>query len=77
MTEDRAITTDRLSTALRAWLRTHDEPTEVLAGALVYELAALIARDAPSIVAGVDLVDRWAAVMKSQIAMFGVRREHP
>jgi len=76
---DAADRTDRLSIQFRAWLREqqHTQPTEVVAGALVYELAALIAREAPNEPTAHRLVDRWAAVMKSQITLFGVGVEHP
>jgi len=74
-----ADATDRLSLQLRAWLREHARggAVEIQAGALVYELAALIAREAPTEARAYMLVDRWAAVMKTQIALFGVGVDHP
>jgi hypothetical protein len=66
-----------LTTALRAWLRARPEPSPVQAAALAYEIAALMAQDAPSEPQAFALVDTWAAGMKWQIHAFGIGREHP
>jgi len=66
-----------LTDALRAWLRAHPAPSQVQASALVYELAALIARDADSVARAHALIDHWSVTMKHQITNFGVGAEHP
>jgi hypothetical protein len=66
-----------LTTALRAWLRARHESPAVQAAALAYEIAALIATDAPTEPQAFALVDTWAAGMKWQIHAFGIGVEHP
>jgi hypothetical protein len=66
-----------VTTALRAWLRARREPSEVQAAALAYELAALVAKEAPTATHAFLLVDQWARTLKWQIHEFGVGREHP
>lgn len=69
--------TTELSDALRRWLRARPEPHPFQAGALAYELAALIARHAESLPVAYRLVDSWNQIMKEQIAEFGIGHEHP
>ena len=78
MTTDRnVLASAALSDDLRAWLRARPESDQVIASALVYEVAALLARNAPSLDAAIQLVDEWVAVMKHQIRRCGVGVEHP
>jgi hypothetical protein len=66
-----------LSDALRAWLRSRRASDQQRASALAYELAAVIALNAPSRAAAVAVVDAFAANMKAQIARCGIGVEHP
>jgi hypothetical protein len=81
MTNDRfdpnTLSAAELSDALRAWLRARREVDEVLAAAMAYEIAALVARNAASMADAVALIDVWTAEMKEQIRVFGVGAEHP
>jgi hypothetical protein len=66
-----------LSEALHAWLRERPEGPPQKAGALGYEVAALIALHARSVEEACAMVDAWAHTMKDQIREFGVGVEHP
>jgi hypothetical protein len=66
-----------LTDALRAWLRARPEPPAVVAAALTFELAALLARYAESVPQAYALLDVQIETLKAQIAVFGVGREHP
>jgi hypothetical protein len=72
-TRDTAFFTD----VLRAWLRARREPPPVQAGALVYELTALLAREAESIEQADMMIEWWTQNMKEQIRALGVGVEHP
>lgn len=75
--DDRARVAYILSDELRAWLRRRHEAPDIMAGALVYELAALIARDAPTVARAEALIHFWADEMKDQVRRLGVGVEHP
>lgn len=49
----------------------------VLAGAMAYELCALVARNAGTQSTALALIDVWAEVMRDQIRTLGVETEHP
>jgi len=66
-----------LSSVLRDWLRTRLESDQVRASALGYELAAIIALNAPSMAVALEVIDAFTANMKDQIARCGVGVEHP
>lgn len=67
-----------LTADLRAWIRArHAHPDMVLAGALAYELCALVARNAETESTALALIDAWAGMMRDQIRAFGVEMEHP
>jgi hypothetical protein len=77
MTNPKTLAAADLTTALRAWLRARREPIDVQAGAMAYELAALIAKDAQTNADAFAVVDEWARLMKWQIHDLGVGGEHP
>jgi uncharacterized protein YicC (UPF0701 family) len=72
-----AVITDQLTIALRALLRARPEQGQVLASALAYELAAVIAKHAPTQRAANTIIDTFALVMKDQIERLGVGVDHP
>jgi hypothetical protein len=76
MTDKRTFAVDNLTHDVRRWIRQRWEPPPIVAAALAYELAALIARSADSPAAANTLIDHWAATMKDQIAAFGIG-DHP
>jgi hypothetical protein len=66
-----------LSDALRVWLRWRTEHPQVQATALLYELAAIVARICPTEAAAHQVLDHWVVMMKDQIRRLGVGVEHP
>jgi hypothetical protein len=76
MTDKATYAVDNLTREVRSWVRARWEPAPIVAAALAYELAALIARSADSPAAAARLVDQWTATMKDQITTFGIG-EHP
>lgn len=72
-----AMTAEELTTDLRAWLRARPESPKVQAGALAYELTALMAFHAQSRAQALALIEQWRHVMLEQIDAFGVGVEHP
>jgi len=62
---------------LRAFLRARREPAQVIAAALCYEMAALIALHAASVEDAHKLIDWWTVNMHEQIETLGVGVEHP
>jgi len=75
--DDVTIATAEFTDVLRAWLRARREPPEVLAGALAYELTALIALHASSQEQAQQLIAWWTGNMHEQIQTLGVGVEHP
>lgn len=77
-TEAQVLRSAALTDELRAWMRTRRTDNDmVVAGALAYELAALIARNAGTEANALDLITVWADVMRDQIRALGVETEHP
>ena len=74
---DEARAAYMLSDELRSWLLRRHEPRNIIASAVVYELAALIAVDAETFEQVEDLIDEWAEEMKDQVRRLGVGVEHP
>ena len=74
---DLTIATAEFTDVLRAWLRARREPPEVLAGAMAYEPAALIALHASSVAQATELMQWWTGNMSEQIRQLGVGVEHP
>jgi hypothetical protein len=68
---------DQLTIALRSWLHDQGAHGQIQASALAYELAAVIARHAPSVRAANVLIDTFALTMKDQIERCGIGVEHP
>lgn len=66
-----------LTTDLREWLRARPEAPQAQAGALCYEMAALIAFHAPNRTQALLLIDAWRENMRRQVDDFGVGAEHP
>lgn len=79
MVERDVIASCELSSELRAWLRDRASTSAgaVQASALAYELAAVIARHAPSVGAAIEVVDQMADNMRGQIRRLGVWVDHP
>lgn len=77
MIDDYTRETAFFTDVLRAWLRARREPHQVQLGAMVYEMAALIALHATSIEQAHELIDWWTVNMKEQIKALGVGVEHP
>ena len=75
--DDLTRETAEFTDVLRAWLRARREPPEVLAGAMAYELAALIALHASLVEQATDLMQWWTGNMTEQIRQLGVGVEHP
>jgi len=73
----KTLQADELTRDLRRWVVSRSEDPPVVASALGYELAALIARHAESLDAANAVVEAWARTMKDQIALFGVGGWHP
>lgn len=79
MTERRVLQSDALSRELRQWLRARAAlyGSDVIATTLVYELSALIARQATTMPAADELINHWTMTMREQVRAFGVGVEHP
>ena len=72
-----ATIAEHLCDALRAFLEARQEAAQIRASALAYELAAVIAKQAPSFRAANLIVDTFALTMKDQIERLGVGVDHP
>ena len=79
MTDRRVLQSDALSRELRQWLlaRAALWGSEVVATTLVYELSALIARQAPTMTDADQLINHWTMTMREQVRAFGIGMEHP
>jgi hypothetical protein len=66
-----------LTVEIRLWLNARHLPPQVMAAALVYELAAMLAREAPDEAGALQLIDLWTRTMKNQVRAFGAGVEHP
>jgi hypothetical protein len=77
VSDDAARVAYILSDELRVWLRRRHEAPNIIASAVVYELAALIASGAETVEQAEQLIDVWTDEMKDQVRRLGVGVEHP
>lgn len=80
MADDNVLRAAELTTLLRSWItlrQEHGDQAPQIAGALIYELTALIARASQHPETAHAAIELFSQQMHLQIDQFGVNRMHP